>query len=219
MRDTVAAPVREEFCSRIEQPGQEVVITGIARSYLEDYSHNVDGASSVGEGALTMILTNNKVTCFGPQELCWARTSSANPTVIALKEGHVLPGLTTLSNTMGIMEMAMADSTGDGMVSQKLDPLFPENVVYAKYGIHLEGKSFSRARIGGVTRAITPPYVNFEDDGFLSGFSVGFKVGGKRGLLDGGIFRDDVGLHFTIGQGAKGMIKSRIFSIDSVLVQ
>ena len=97
------------------------------------------------------------------------------------------------------MEISGDDSTNDGTVSSKSFSLDPQNVVYAKYGIHLEGRAFQRARIGGITRAITAPVEN----GFLGGVSTGIKTSGKKDILDGGIFEDDVALHFLVGQEAK----------------
>lgn len=67
--------------------------------------------------------------------------------------------------------------------------------------MHLDGKAFKRARIGGVTRAITAPITDTE---LLGGVSVGIKTSGKKTILDGGYFKEDVALHFTIGQEDKG---------------
>ncbi len=64
----------------------------------------------------------------------------------------------------------------------------------------LEGKGFTRARMGGVTRAVTAP---LSVGGLVRGVSAGFLTSGKRTLLDGGIFRDIVGLHFDLGPLSK----------------
>lgn len=219
MKPTVSAHVKDDLCSLVAQSNQQILIEGISKSYLDNYAAT-ESSSATGTN-LTMILTNNKITCFSSD--CSARISSTNPTIITLKNGHVLPGLTALANTMGIAEMATVDSTSDGEVSSKLDPLDSNNVVYAKYGLHLEGVVFPRARIGGVTRAITPPFYGLGDTEFLGGVSVGFKTGGKRGLLNGGVFSDDVGLHFTLAQGAKGknilhmLFTSLVYKVNVIL--
>ena len=70
--------------------------------------------------------------------------------------------------------------------ARALTHLNADNVVYAKYGVHLDGKAFERARIGGVTRAITAPITDTE---LLGGVSVGIKTSGKNTILDGGIFQ------------------------------
>lgn len=43
-----------------------------------------------------------------------------------------------------------------------------------------------------------------EGGGFLGGVSVGIKISGNRTILDGGVFKDDVALHFSVGQDSKG---------------
>lgn len=214
MKPTIATTAKENLCTAIAKPEEQIMIRGIVKSYLyESYSHEML-TTSAQETNLTIILTNNKITCFAPDHICTPKIQSADPTIITLENGHVLPGLTTLTNTMGIAELLTIDSTTDGTVSQKLDPLNPDSVVYAKYGLHLEGKTFGRARIGGVTRAITAPFSGIEAGGggnFLRGVSVGFKTSEKKGLLDGGVFKDEVGLHFALGNAAKGEFKVLFF--------
>lgn len=102
---------------------------------------------------------------------------------------------------LGLSGITGLDETRDGTVSKSVDPLNTDNVVYAKYGAHTDGEAFKRARIGGVTRAITAPILDIE---FLGGVSVGIKTSGKNTILDGGIFLDDVALNLIIGQEVKG---------------
>jgi hypothetical protein len=120
-----------------------------------------------------------------------------------LENGHVLPSLAAAFTNLGLSDIAMEDITGDGSIHQKLNPLDPESVVFAKYGVHLEGRGFERARIGGVTRSISTPLKR----GFLGGVSAGILTSGKKTILDSGIFQDEVALHFTVGQGSKGKIE------------
>lgn len=40
----------------------------------------------------------------------------------------------------------------------------------------------------------------------LQGVSTGIKTSGKKTILDGGVFKDDVALHFVIGQPDKGEV-------------
>lgn len=187
----------EQLCSRIGS-SQSVLITGISQSYLD----LPQTKTSSGEG-LAIAINSGKITCLGRYDEC---VSATGPTsnVIALQNGHVLPGLTAFSTTLGLLEIPSEKSTSDGVVSSNVNPLDPENVVYAKYGIHLEGRAFERARVGGVTRAVTAPNPN----GFLSGVSVGIKTGLNKTILDDGIFQDDVALHFAVGQESKGVCMS-----------
>jgi imidazolonepropionase-like amidohydrolase len=125
--------------------------------------------------------------------------TSGDGIAISLENGHVLPGLTAASVGFGLTEILSVSSSSDGDVGNKGETLDVQHVVYAKYGIHLDGRGFKRARIAGVTRAVTAPLSN----GFAGGVSVGIKTSGKGTILDGGIFQDEIALHFTIGQDAK----------------
>jgi len=190
MRTRLATHVKEDFCQKVEQIN--TVITGITKSYLK----STNGKSLTSEN-LTMVLKSGKVLCFGSTAEC--RTTSIGAHTLSLENGHVLPGLTAVSTSLGLVEISGEDRTGDGSVSAELNPLDPENVVHAKYGVHLEGRAFDRARIAGVTRAISAPM----GTGFLRGISVGIKTHGNTTILDGGIFKDDVALHFVVGQESK----------------
>jgi len=46
------------------------------------------------------------------------------------------------------------------------------------------------------------------------GVSVGFATEGKEGLLEGAVWRDDVALHFTVGQRAKGPDATKTISTE-----
>jgi imidazolonepropionase-like amidohydrolase len=195
MRPIVAIDVKEKLCNEVEVKGARFTVTGIQRSYL-----GADSESKMSYGGLTMVVDHGKIICFDSADQC--ANLSTNSTTISLKNGHVLPGLTAVSTSLGLQEIASDPSTGDGEVRKS--SLNPNETVYAKYGVHLEGKAFARARLGGVTQGVTAPLYQ----GFGDGVSVGFKTSGKKTILDGGIFQDDVALHFSLGQGGKGMLLS-----------
>lgn len=179
-------------CERLAKG--KTVIVGITRSYLK----SANGASMV-DGELQVVLEDGKVICHGSSSDCLSARAGAH--IVVLKDGHVLPGLTAVSTTLGLTEIATEDQTGDGSVKKNVDPSDPDNVIYAKYGIHLEGRAFDRAKIAGVTRGISTPL----GKGFLRGVSVGIKTHGNNTVLDGGVFRDNVALHFAIGQESKSV--------------
>lgn len=189
MRAKLEPNARKETCQKVVEG--KTVITGITRSYLQD-----DRTTSLGN--LTLVLDKGKTICFDTAENCLSQASDGF--TITLQNGHVLPGLTAAVTNAGMVEIEMEDKTGDGRLNSKLNPLDPENVVYAKYGVRLEGRAFERARIGGVTRVISSPL----NSGFLGGVSVGVETGGEKTILDGGVFKDEVALHFTLGQRSKG---------------
>lgn len=178
------------ICAALTQTDSTLVITGIRKSYTD---FDTKGKN------MTMIIKNGTVIYSGTIDDC--PIDNEGSTFINLNNGYALPGLTVVSQALGLEEIEGEKSTSDGPVSTKLDPTNPDSVVYAKYGIHLEGRAFKRAQIGGVTRSVTTPLMR----GFLGGVSVGIKTSEKNTLLDGGIFQSDVGLHFVIGQNAKGL--------------
>lgn len=195
MRTQPEQGIKEDMCRVLKANfGETITITGIKKSFLE-----LPGSKSSSEHNLTMVLEDGKLVCLGSQDTCVS--SNSQGTIIKLENGHVLPGLTALSSNLGLSEITGVEETKDGTVSKSADPLNADNVVYAKYGVHLDGKAFQRARIGGVTRAITAPIMN---SGFLGGVSVGIKTSGKKTILDGGIFAEDIALHLIIGQEVKG---------------
>lgn len=195
MRMQPEPATKEDACWALRaNAGGSITITGIKKSFLESPT-----SKSLFEGNLTMVLEDGKFVCLGPQDTC--ASPSSQGIVIELENGHVLPGLTALSSNLGLSEITGLDETKDGTVSKNADPLNADNVVYAKYGVHLDGKAFKRARVGGVTRAVTAPIMDRE---FLGGVSVGIKTSGKKTILDGGIFQDDIALNFIIGQEVKG---------------
>lgn len=192
----------KSFCTNREK-GESVVITGISTSYLDTpRAQEVTGAN------LTMVIDGGKISCLGAHQDCVSAKSAGR--VISLANGHVLPGLTTVSNTLGLVEIKSEESTADGAGDRSANVLDPETAIYNKYGIHFEGKTFGRARVGGVTRSITFPY----GDGFLQGVSVGIKTAEGSNPLNGGIFKDDVALHISIGQDAKSMVLSKSKKVE-----
>lgn len=193
-RKVIPSDIRAKLCEDLEMTARKVIITGIKESYLD---HSTIAQSRSASGNLTMIIQDGSIVCFGTQ--CASTTSE--DTVISLENGYVLPGLTAVSVGLGLMEISSEDGTSDGSVSTQTSSLNAENVIYAKYGVHLDGKSFKRARIGGVTKAISAPIAG----GFSGGVSVGIKTREQKVLsLDDGIFQDEVALHFQIGQESKG---------------
>ncbi|RFU34480.1 hypothetical protein B7463_g1891, partial [Scytalidium lignicola] len=197
MRKILQQDVKIEMCAKLQRTGQKIVINGIQKSFLDSHS----GVAAEG-GNMTMVIDGGEIICLGSKIECIS--VAANGYELQLSNGYILPGLTLVSVNLGLTEIVDDENTGDGFVSLKSDPTNPDNVVFAKYGVHLEGQAFKRAKIGGITKAITAPMLHGEDaGGFLSGVSVGIKTDEKHTILDGGIFQDDVALHFVVGQGAK----------------
>jgi imidazolonepropionase-like amidohydrolase len=188
-----------KFCEQQVSEGGKLVITGIRESFL-DHATPESGTS----GNSSMIIENGKTVCFGDK--C-AEIDTSNAAFVHLENGYVSPGLTAVSVSLGLIEIPSEGATTDGDLGSDASSSDPKNVVYAKYGVHLEGKNFKRARIGGITRAISAP----TGGGLFGGVSVGIKTKEQKVLsLDDGIFKDEVALHVQIGQASKRKLLFRV---------
>ncbi|OBR14270.1 Carbohydrate esterase family 9 protein [Colletotrichum higginsianum IMI 349063] len=222
MRTEPAPEKRAAFCGKAKKARAGFVINGITNTFLESHPQVPTVFRDVAGGNLTLVISNGAVACLGTPENCSSAAArvSAEPdvTTLDLSNGHVLPGLTALTASLGMVEIATEDSTGDGFADPKKDGGNPENLDFAKYGVQLEGKAFSRARLGGITRAVTPPLS--EEGGFVNGVSVGILTRTDRTLLDGGVFRPEVALHVTIDDKAKagvGSISTAVKKLRKIL--
>lgn len=188
-RPTIDLDQRTNVCSK-----SRLVFTGIQKALID--SPSLDQATD----DLVLVVEDNTLACLGAKQTC-LRGEDEGVTEVALNNGYLTPGLIAFGNNLGIQAISSEESTGDGSSGPTGDILNEaKSVHFAKYGAHLHGVAFGRARIGGVTRAITPPH----GSGLVRGVSVGLRTGPNVTILDGGIWKDDVALHFVIGQGAKG---------------
>lgn len=203
MRAEVPLEERRDLCEKAQVAGRSFIISGIKKSFLDNYPEiAVNGEQ--GDGDLTLVISAGVVACLGYGKGCAQAASQVteDATVINLTNGHLSPGLTAVTTSLGLLEVAMEAATGDGVSIPMTNVRDPSNVNYAKYGVSIEGKGIARARIGGVTRAITPP---FTYAGLVRGVSTGFRTGNDNNLLNGGIFQPDVALHINLGEEAKAV--------------
>ncbi|KAK8034743.1 carbohydrate esterase family 9 [Apiospora rasikravindrae] len=212
----------KDFCTSAKTGSRSFVIQGIRKSFLDNYPQLSKSVSPSGKsGNLTLVIDKGQLSCLDTYDTCKtavASVASANgrPMHVQLQNGYLLPGLTALTDQIGLKEIATQASTGNGAASVK-EARDPASIDHAKYGVYLDGKGFARARIGGVTRVITPPELG--SNGMLQGVSAGLRTSGTRTVLDGGIFRDDVGLHAVIGDAnkAKGSVSQAIQTLRGIL--
>jgi hypothetical protein len=187
---------RETACRSMFDSKGKITFTGLAASYLPGFS-----AADSDNSSLTAIVDQGRLICVGTASECVSDASGT--TVVQLKNGYISPGITSVARALGLVEIAGESSTQDGSGTRAANPSNPEQIAYAKYGIHLDGKAFNRAIFGGVTRSVTIPLF---DGGIGEGVSVGIRTGANYTILDGGIFKDDVAMHMNIGQSSKGML-------------
>ncbi|KAF9872698.1 hypothetical protein CkaCkLH20_09877 [Colletotrichum karsti] len=220
MRTELEPEKREAFCSKTKKPAT-FVINGITTTFLENHPQVPSTFHDVSGENLTLVINKGGIACLNTSKNCASAITQASAegevTTLDLSNGHVLPGLTALTSSLGMVEIATEPDTGDGYGDFKRDGNDPENLDFAKYGVQLEGKAFARARLGGITRAISPPV---SEAGFVNGVSVGILTRRDRTLLDGGVFKPEVALHVTIDDGAKasvGTISNAVKKLRKIL--
>lgn len=193
IRPLQSEEARTATCSQLLKHQGPIVITGITASYLPSFEHSSQNVSN-----LTAVVHNGKLICLDTALKCQA--ISIDAPVVHLDNGHLSYGITAITSSLGILEISSESSTTDGSGTRAEDPLDASKVDYAKYGAHLDGRAFERARIGGVTRAVTLPQY---DGGLIRGVSAGIRTSGNKSILDGGIWEEEVGLHVVVGQESK----------------
>ncbi|KAL6871097.1 family 9 carbohydrate esterase [Trichoderma novae-zelandiae] len=222
MRYEVADEQRQSICTQAYEADQSFVIDGIQKAFIDNYPELAASLAQAADEPLKLIVENGEISCLGSAVMCAGAASELEARGekalhLSLRNGHVLPGLTGVTRALGLNEIATLDSAGDGQASnQKIGD--PESVVYAKYGLWLDGKEFARARLGGVTRAISLPLG--DASGFVQGVSVEFLTSGKKSLTNGGIVQGDVALHLNLGEATKqseGSVSNGIYNLRKML--
>ncbi|KAJ4423943.1 hypothetical protein N0V82_001371 [Gnomoniopsis sp. IMI 355080] len=211
VRAVLPTDERERFCASSRKAGQAFVVTGITKAFLNEFPAllaQANGESSAEN--LTLIVENGKVSCLGAGSSCSfaaAQLSQENIVSVSLDDGHLTRGLTAVTSALGIAEISMSPDTGDGTLNvvESSKAREAENIDHAKYAVTLggsqvEARSFARARLGGVTRAIQAPLTQ---GGLVTGISTGMRTGLNSTLLNGGLFQDDVALHVVLDEESK----------------
>ncbi|KAJ5010812.1 hypothetical protein K4K57_006651 [Colletotrichum sp. SAR 10_99] len=172
----------------------------------------IDDVSSLDTSDhLAMVVTNGEITCLGAQSACVSSYEGDSIVPIKLDNGYITPGLVAFGNNIGILDISSEPSTGDGSPGPKGNALNErKDLHFAKYGVHFGGRGFGRARLGGVTKAVTAPIFG---GGLLQGVSVGLRTAENATVLGGGIWKDEVALHVAIGQEAKVLYPEQSLTI------
>ena len=211
---------RNTYCGTATKPNQQFIVTGIKRSFLQNYPELAATVESAG-GPLTLVIDGGLVRCLGSSTSCAEAATAVQGEHLVkldLEDGYLLPGLTAVTSALGMAEILFEPDSTDGEADPLQDSKDPGNLSYAKYGVMLEGKGFTRARMGGVTRAISPP---LRSVGLVAGVSVGILTGGHKNLLDGGVFQGDVALHVAIDANTKvgtGTVSNAIKTLREIVI-
>ncbi|KAG0155647.1 hypothetical protein PDIDSM_2820 [Penicillium digitatum] len=195
IRPSLGTIQKEDVCTKFQHNNSRILFTGIQKVLIDRHS-----PSTTATKDLVMLVEDGRVRCLDTRSSCLSDETQKNTAQIALNNGYVLPGLVAFGNKLGIQSIPSESSTGDGSGSKSGDALNEDKTLhFAKYGVHLDGKGLARARIGGVTRAVTAP---LHGGGVAQGVSVGLRMSKDATILDNGIWKDDVALHLVIGQAA-----------------
>lgn len=195
---------------------QDFIATGITKAYLRDG----DGLNefSTTDETLTMVVRNGSIICLSAscnEEVETAVKQGAE--IHNLKNGYILPGLTALSPSHGLMDIESESSTRDGFVDNMGDPSDSKKIVYAKDGLTFDGRHLERAFGSGILNLVTAPLSR----GFVQGVSVAFKSGGSSVMESDAVIQEEVALHFSIGHGTRGSstpsISSQIATLRKLL--
>jgi hypothetical protein len=203
-RVTISQQQKEDVCNKIQSGISKILFTGIRKSLVElQFTPPIEAVETASD--LAVLVENGRITCLNTHAECLSSVHGQEGIVrIDVPNGYITPGLIAFGNNLGIQAISSDASTGDGSTAGKGNALDEKKSLhFAKYGIHLKGRAFTRSRVGGVTKAITAP---LSGGGFLQGVSVGLRTSDNATILNGGIWKADVAIHFSIGQSARGKL-------------
>ncbi|PYI05165.1 carbohydrate esterase family 9 protein-like protein [Aspergillus sclerotiicarbonarius CBS 121057] len=211
MRPNVPRDQKAGMCSHLWPEEGKLLITGITKSFISASDADLPTVDD-----LEMVLDSGRITCMGAAGHCAAASVNAVP--IQLENGHLYPGLTAVSvGGLGLVDIATDPSTGDGGDAIAPDNVASEALVYAKYGLRLQGKDLVRAQMGGITKVVTVPLAPIERSVFMRGVSTVFEASGQGTILDGRIIKDDVALHVVLGQEGNSPLTASVSSTIGLL--
>jgi len=138
---------------------------------------------------------------------------------VDLEGGALQPGLVTYGSKLGLQEIAMEKSTGDGPVFDPLTHAIPkilgdETVIRAADGLQYQTRNSLLAYRAGVTSGIVAP---ISGGGFFSGLSVKFSTSALHKLEPGAVIKDVVALHVSISGGAQVSTSTQIALLRRLL--
>ncbi|KAK7967015.1 uncharacterized protein PG986_001292 [Apiospora aurea] len=157
MRTRKSETEAKDFCTSANKESQSFVIQGIKKSFLDNYPQLFSGVSpSRKSDNLSLVIDNGQLSCLGTHDDCRTAVASVatandHPMHVQLQNGYLLPGLTALTDLIGLKEIATQASTGNGAASVK-EVRDPASIDHAKYGAYLDGKGAATQQIIAIKR-------------------------------------------------------------------
>ncbi|KAI5863757.1 amidohydrolase [Durotheca rogersii] len=166
----------------------EVIFTGVSKSFLSSEVRQSDDSQG-----LTVVISGGKITCVGTCATELESASKSGTRVVELRNGYLTRPFTVFGSLLGLNAIDAESDTDNGggpeIFSRGID------------GLALDTKKLHYALQYGVTRAISAP--KYSEAGTHQGTSVGFRTGARHALEAGGVFADDVAVHYTLNLKAK----------------
>ncbi|KAJ9131800.1 Composite domain of metallo-dependent hydrolase [Pleurostoma richardsiae] len=201
----VQATNDEGVCSEGQR---NLVLRGVTKSYLGGLRTSVLANA-------TAVVHDGVLRCVGGPS-CDALAENAIGRGVAemhLRDGHILPGMVSMTRSHGLSELVGEETTHDGKLSGED---FVE-VITAADGLQFGDRRLVTDHLRGLTTIITAPI----SSGFLHGLSTAFRPGAKHGLDSGAIVKREVSLFFSISTEAKSTsfpsISSQIHQLRNLL--
>ncbi|GJE95461.1 carbohydrate esterase family 9 protein [Phanerochaete sordida] len=179
------------------------------------------GSSEPGIVVMEVSERHTGIVCAGPGEECAYSLAADNLDVVDLAGGSLQPGLVTAGSYIGLSEIPMERSTGDGPMYNLLagDPPSiaggPGYLPKAVDGLMFGTRDALLAYRAGVTIAVSPVY---HDGAFARGLSTAFSLGAATKLEMGAVVSDVAALHFAIGHGDVPSVSTEIAALRHVLL-
>ncbi|KAK5136213.1 hypothetical protein LTR08_003820 [Meristemomyces frigidus] len=153
-----------------------------------------DERQLVGNGRDNRVVVQEGViSCVGQCLDEVAAALSSGIKVVRLRNGHIVPPLTSFGTYLGLAEIAGEDITQDGENDEN-------SFSAAVDGLLLDSKNLKAAYAHGVTRAISAPAFKHGDH---KGISVGFSTGAVHAREKGAVWQDEVAVHYTLTPAAR----------------
>ncbi|KAI0769727.1 hypothetical protein BD413DRAFT_613748 [Trametes elegans] len=170
-----------------------------------------------------VVASRGKIICAGRSTDCATFVpKNADTSIIDLQGGAVQPALVSYGTALGLAEIALEPSTGDGPVTDPLDPRQPAllgasgYVARAADGLQFATRNALLAYRSGVTVSVSAP----QHGVWLAGLSAAFSTGAAHRLARGAVLRDVVAVHASLGHGDAGAsVSTKVAALRRLLVE
>ena len=167
---------------------QDLIFTGVSQIMIPG-SEMLFGVNELAN----VVVKNGTIVCTGICSADMRTASSTESKIIALKNGHLSSSFIGFGSMIGLSEIQAEDDTQNG---DENSASFSRAIDGLQFGTKQLHASFAH----GVTKAISAP--GFRGEGHR-GVSVGFSTGASHALEKGGVWADEVALHYTLTLAAK----------------